>query len=240
MNKNVSIMDVSFLNTTQREFLDSYIFPALKRQERCFVVTANPEIVMKTREDQDYKKAINKADYVIPDGIGIIMAAKFMKQPLQERVAGSDLTFELLEYAERQGLSCYFLGATEEVNKKVVANITQQYPKLKIAGRHHGFFDMEDAGIVDEVKHAHPDIVFTALGLPRQEKWIASHVDQFEKGLFIGIGGVFDIIAGELKRAPAMWIRLNLEWLYRLIKQPWRFMRILKVFEFMLRVVLRR
>lgn len=239
-NQTVSIMDVNFLNTTQKEFLEKCLFPRLKDQEKCFVVTANPEIVMKTKIDTQYKQSIKKADYVIPDGIGIIMAAKYMKKPLQERVAGSDLTFELLSYAETQDLSCYFLGSAEQVNKKVVLEVQKLYPNLRVAGSHHGFFDLDDPRTVEDVKSTNPDIVFVALGLPRQENWIAKHIDEFNKGLFIGIGGMFDIIAGEVKRAPKFWIKLNLEWLYRLIKQPWRFKRILKVFEFMIRVVLKR
>lgn len=239
-NQTVSIMDIDFLNTTQKDFLERRIFPKLLRQEKCFVVTANPELVMKTKESTAYKQSINKADYIVPDGIGIIMAAKYIKRPLPERVTGSDITFELLAFAEVKGLSCYFLGASEKVNKKVVEEAGRMYPNLKVAGRKHGFFELDDPAVVADIKQAAPDIIFVALGLPRQENWIADHIDEFSKGLFIGIGGTFDVIAGEVNRAPEFWIKLNLEWLYRLIKQPVRWKRILKVFEFMVRIVLKR
>lgn len=240
MNQIVPIMDVNFLNITQRDFLEGRLFPKLINHEKCFVVTANPELVMKTREDSAYKQSINKADYIVPDGVGIILAAAYKGRPLHERVTGSDITFDLLAFAEVKGLSCYFLGASENVNKKVVEEVESMYPRLKVAGRKHGFFDLDDPAVVDDVKIANPDIVFVALGLPRQENWIAKHIDRFNKGLFIGVGGTFDVIAGEVNRAPKFWIKLNLEWLYRLIKQPFRFKRILKVFEFMIRVVLKR
>lgn len=240
MNQTVSVMDVDFLNTTQKDFLEGRLFPKLINHEKCFVVTANPELVMKTKENDAYKQSINKADYIVPDGVGILMAAQFMKKPLRERIAGSDITFELLAFAEAKRLSCYFLGASEKVNKKVVEEVKRMYPNLQVAGRKHGFFELDDPAVVADVQQAKPDVIFVALGLPRQENWIANNIDQFSKGLFLGIGGTFDVIAGEVNRAPHFWIRLNLEWLYRLIKQPFRFKRILKVFEFMMRVVLKR
>ncbi|MGY0691318.1 WecB/TagA/CpsF family glycosyltransferase [Virgibacillus sp. FSP13] len=236
----VTIMDIPFLNTTKSDFLNHYLLPGLADKHNSFVVTANPEIVMRAREDAAYKKAIQSADYVIPDGSGILMAAKYKKEPLQERVTGYDLMLDLLERAEEMGYSCFFLGAKEAVNEKVVDSVKKQYPGLKIAGHHHGFFDIDDPEIVEKVERTNPDLIFVALGLPRQELWIAKHRHQFSKGLFIGIGGSFDVIAGEVPRAPQVWINLNLEWLYRLIKQPTRFKRILKVFEFMGRVILKK
>ncbi|GGB32343.1 WecB/TagA/CpsF family glycosyltransferase [Virgibacillus dakarensis] len=239
-NDSVTIMDIPFLNTTKDDFLHQYLFPRLADQKKSFVVTANPEIVMRAKEDTTYKEIIQSANYVIPDGSGILMAAKYKNEPLQERIPGYDLMLDLLKHAEEKGYSCYFLGAKESVNEKVVKEVNRQYPGLKIAGHHHGFFAIDDPEMAATVKTANPDLIFVALGVPRQEMWIAKHKDQFAKGLFIGIGGSFDIIAGETKRAPQLWINLNLEWLYRLIKQPTRFKRILKVFEFMGRVILRR
>lgn len=230
---NVLIMDIPFFNTTKKDFLQNHLFPRLANEEKNFVVTANPEIVMQARENITYKKAVQSADYVIADGSGIVMAAKYKKEPLQERIPGYELMLDLLQHADEHGLSCYLLGATESVNEKAVGKVRQQYPGVKIAGHHHGFFDIDDPEMAAEVKRTNPDLIFVALGLPRQEMWISQHMDVFHKGLFMGIGGSFDIIAGEAKRAPQLWINLNLEWLYRLVKQPSRFMRILKVFEFM-------
>lgn len=220
--------------------MERYLFPRLNNEQKCFIVTGNPEIVMKARENKPYKSAVQAADYVIPDGAGILVAAKYLKQPLQERVAGFDVMMEMLAHANEHGFSCFILGAQEETNKKAVAEIERRYPNIQIAGRHHGYFDMDDPKIVDEVRTSEADIILVALGLPKQELWIAKHQDKFEKGVFMGVGGSIDVIAGEVKRAPDIWITLNLEWLYRLLKQPFRFKRILKVFEFMVRIVLRK
>jgi len=232
--ETVSIMDIDFLKTTQKIFLQNKLLPNLKNKEKCFVVTANPEIVMKTREDAEYKRIVQSADYVIADGIGIVKAASWKGDPLPERVAGFDVMLDLLKAAEEEGFSCYFLGAEELINEKAVEEVKSRFPKLQIAGRHHGFFELNNSDIVEEVKTTNPDIVFVALGLPRQELWIGEHLNTFNKGIFMGVGGSFDVLAGAVKRAPAIWIKLNLEWAYRVLKQPSRLFRILKVMKFML------
>ncbi|MDY0404743.1 WecB/TagA/CpsF family glycosyltransferase [Virgibacillus sp. 179-BFC.A HS] len=147
---------------------------------------------------------------------------------------------DLLDYADEKGFRCYFLGATAEVSEKMVATVSKNFPDIVIAGSHHGFFDLDDPAIVEDVAKSKADLIFVALGLPRQEQWIAKHIDRFEKGLFMGVGGSFDTLTGTIPRAPQFWINLNLEWLYRLLKQPFRWKRILKVFEFMARVLFRR
>ncbi|WP_099159469.1 WecB/TagA/CpsF family glycosyltransferase [Virgibacillus ndiopensis] len=236
----VSIMDIEFINTTKKNLLYYHLFPRLNRGQKCYVVTANPEIVMKTKEDAEYKGMVQAADYVVPDGAGIVMASKYMKQPIEERIPGFEIMLDLLEFANVQGMSCYFLGAKEYVIEKAVLEVEKKYPNLTIAGYHHGYFSIDDPKVVEQVKVVNPDLVFVALGSPRQEAWITKHMDQFSKGLFMGVGGSFDVLAGEVRRAPNGWIKLNLEWLYRLLKQPFRWRRILKAFEFMARVILKK
>ncbi|WP_321172276.1 WecB/TagA/CpsF family glycosyltransferase [Sediminibacillus sp. JSM 1682029] len=238
--KYVSIMDIPFTNLTQEQLLEKHLYPRLQHQEKSYIVTANPEIVMMAKENNEYKHIVRQADFIIPDGTGIVMASKLINQPIQERVTGFDLMTHLIGYAEDQQLSCFFLGASEEVNVKMVERIKTLHPYLRIAGKHHGFFDLDDKNIVTEVQKSQPDLIFVALGSPRQEQWITKHYQQFTKGLFMGVGGSFDVIAGEVKRAPKLWIKLHLEWLYRTIKQPFRWKRILKVFEFMLRILVKR
>lgn len=231
--RSVNVMDIDFVNKTQYQFLVEDIFPGLQRKEKKFIVTANPEIVMKAQEDDAFKKVVQEADYTVPDGIGVILAAKLLKTPLEERIAGSDLTMDLLDYADEHGLSCYFLGAKEEVSQKVVKNVQSDYPNIHIAGRHNGYFDIDDRELAEEVAATAPDIILVAAGCPKQENWIATYKDLFDHGLFMGVGGMFDILAGEVKRAPEIWIKLNLEWFYRLLQQPRvRIKRTLKLFEF--------
>lgn len=234
----MSIMDIDFINMSKEAFLGEYLYPTVKNRQKCFIVTANPEIVMKTRENTKYKSIVQSADYVLPDGAGVVMASKYMKQPIEERIAGFDLMQDLLAFANQEGLSCFFLGGKEDVNEKAVHKIKKRYPNLKIAGSHHGYFAMEDELVVKMVKDSKPDMVFVALGAPRQEEWIVQYKDEFSKGLFMGVGGSFDVIAGEVKRAPDKWIKLNLEWLYRLLKQPFRWKRILKAVGFMFLVLI--
>lgn len=208
--------------------------------KKTFVVTANPELVMYANRDRDYLHVLRQADFVTPDGIGVVIASKILRKPLKERVAGYDLMNELLRRAERENRSVYLLGAKGTTLEKAYRNIKKQYPDLKIVGRHHGYFDIEDETVADEIARLQPDFVFAALGFPKQEFWISRYIGKFEKGLFMGVGGSFDVWAGEVKRAPDVWIKLHLEWLYRLIKQPSRWKRMLVLPQFLVKVLAER
>ena len=234
----VSIMNLDFMNVTQQEFIERHLVPKLRHGYTGFVVTANPEIAMRAREDQAYQDVLAKADYIVPDGIGIIKASEWMGSPLKERVTGFDLMKSLLKLAQENGYSCYFLGASEKSNESAVEKVKEQYPGIRIAGRHHGFFGGNDKSVPNAVRAADADLVFVALGMPRQEMWISEHIQHFNKGIFMGVGGSFDVLAGEVKRAPDVWIKFNMEWAYRLMKQPFRWKRILKVFQFMFLILL--
>lgn len=238
--ETIEVMGVPFLNTTKEELLNNYLYRDLSENKKRFVVTANPEIVLSTRENPSYKKSVLQADYIIPDGIGVVMASRWKKNPLKERIPGFEIMIELIKYAEDNALSCYFLGAKYEVNNLFLEKIKQLYPNLIISGYHHGFIDINDQNIVNQIRNTNPDLIFVALGMPKQEQWIEQHIDKFHKGLFMGVGGSFDVIAGIVKRAPSIWMKLNLEWLYRLIQQPKRWKRTLKVFEFMIRIIFER
>ena len=233
-------MDIKFVNISKQNFLENHLFPRLVKEEKSYIVTANPEIVMRTREDRNYKQMVQQADYIAPDGAGIVLASKYLKEPVVERIAGYDLMLDLLAFAEKNQLTCYFLGAKKQVNDKLMVELKKYYPKLIIAGKHHGYFSMDDERIVNDVKSANPDLIFVALGSPRQEQWITDNMQAFSKGLFMGVGGSFDVLAGEVKRAPNIWIKFNLEWLYRLLKQPFRWKRILKAIEFIIRIIFKK
>ncbi|WP_031547941.1 WecB/TagA/CpsF family glycosyltransferase [Salinicoccus luteus] len=231
---NVTVMGIEFTNTTLEGFVDSTIRPCLEQDGKCFIVTANPEIVIAARDHPDFMETVQSADHVLPDGIGIINAAKMMGTPLQERVSGIDVMREMLAHAEEKGYSAYFLGAKEEANRKAVERAKRRFPKLQIAGRHHGYADLDDEAFVEDIAATKPDIIFVALGMMKQEQWIRRHMDRFDSGVFMGVGGSFDVLSGEAKRAPDIWIRFQLEWLYRLLKQPKRIFRVLKVAQFMM------
>lgn len=238
MNR-VKIMDIPFINERKDKLLQE-IKTAVEVNKKQFIVTANPEIVMKTRDDNSYKETVLSADYIVPDGIGILLAAKRNKTPIKERIPGVELMEAMLKYANENRKTCYFLGAEKAVNKKLVKKVANEYPNLIIGGYHHGFFELDDLNIVEDVKKSDADFVFVALGFPRQENWIKTHYEDFNKGIFMGVGGSFDVISESVKRAPDFWIKLNLEWLYRILKQPTRASRFFVVIKFMILTILKK
>lgn len=238
--KFVEILSIPFIDTNMDEFINQMIYPRIRNQEKTFVVTANPEIVEYANEHQDYKDIITKADYITPDGIGIIMASKWLNQPLQERITGFDLMNQLFAIANEQSLKVYLLGAEESVIEKAASKVRQQFPSITLVGYHHGYVDIEDETLAKSIADLEPDIILTALGFPRQEKWTSLHYPLFKKGLFMGVGGSFDVLAGKVNRAPVLWQKMRLEWLYRLIQEPSRWKRMLVLPKFVIKVRRRR
>ncbi len=192
------------------------------------LVTVNPEFVVEAQRDDEFRHIINNAALALPDGIGLLKAAKFLKTtPLPERVPGSDLVVRLAELSHQKGYRIYFLGAGDGVAQKAVAKLKSRYPHFRVAGVYAGSPTLaENETIVQRILPAHPDILLVAYGAPKQDKWIARNLAQLNIPVCIGVGGSFDFIAGVTKRAP-VWIQnLHLEWLHRLILQPWRWRRI--------------
>ncbi|WP_084034685.1 WecB/TagA/CpsF family glycosyltransferase [Anaerobacillus alkalilacustris] len=216
----------------------NFIVEELNQGKKQFVVTANPEILYRAYKNKEYLTYIQHANLVTADGIGVVKGAKILGQYIPERVTGVDIFYKLLEQANLNGYSIYLLGASEEVLEKTTHKIKTLYPRIQLAGKHHGFFnEQHDEKIVWEIQKHKPDFIFVALGSPFQEKWIAQHLHQFEHGTFIGVGGSFDVFSGQIKRAPNVWQKLNLEWFYRLLKQPRRIQRVAKIPFFFLYVM---
>lgn len=231
----ITILGVPFLNITQNDFI-TLLDSRIQQKQKTFVITANPEVVMKANEDEEVMQYIHQATYICADGIGVVKAAKILGHPLKERVTGFDTMIGLLQLGNEKRYKIYLLGAKQETLQKAVENIRRNFPNIEIVGFHDGYFDWEQNDISEEIKSFQPDIVFVALGVPRQEKWISENIDKFPFGIFIGVGGSFDVIAGTVKRAPKMWQKMHLEWFYRLLKQPSRFGRMLSIPRFMLKI----
>jgi len=234
--KKIQILQVPFVDTTQQAFIDQLEEDVKEKQKR-FVITANPEIVMQAQKNDTLMRYLHQADYVTPDGIGVVIGSKLLNQPLKERVTGYDSMMEILKRGDKKHYRLYLLGAHPETLPLTINNIKNDFPGVQIVGAHHGYFDFEDPAIIDEIKQTSPDFIFVALGVPRQEQWIAKHLQAVDNGIFIGVGGSFDVIAGTVKRAPNFWVKLNLEWLYRLLKQPSRWKRMLSLPHFALTVL---
>ncbi len=207
------------------------------REEKTFLVTANPVIVMHAQRDLSYKNMLFQADFITTDGIGIVKACKWLGIPLMERITGFDLMESLIQLANQAEWKVYLLGASPEVVSLAKANINKKYPRVKIVGCHHGYFDSSTI-VIEEIKRVDPDLIFVGMGCPRQEKWISENIKEFRKGLYIGIGGSLDVLSGKDKRAPKNWINCHLEWLYRIIRKPKR-VYVLKELCFFLRDVVR-
>ncbi len=198
---------------------------ALKKEQKKLIVTANPETFMIASKEKEMEKIIlDKDTTLVPDGIGIVKAAHMLDYAVTERITGIDIAWELLRLGNEQKKSIYLLGAKEEVISLVVKKIEQDYPNLKMLGYRNGYVEDKDQ-VFEDIKKKEPDIVLVALGIPAQEKLIYKHFKDFKKGIFVGVGGSFDVISGTKKRAPKIFQKLNLEWFYRLIKEPKRIKR---------------
>ncbi len=193
--------------------------------EKEFIVTANPEILTMGDKDKEFDKILmDKNTVIIPDGIGVIKGAEMFGIHLPERITGVELTTELIRLCDKYHKSMYLFGATKEVIGKMKILIEQKYSGINLLGSQNGYVEDKNA-VMEDIKIKKPDVVLVALGVPRQEKLIYEHLQDFEKGIFVGVGGSFDVISGSKKRAPKIFIKLNLEWLYRIAFSPARWKR---------------
>ena len=198
-----------------------------------YVVTPNPEIVNLARADGSYRDLLNGAGLVLPDGIGVIYAARLLGRPLRERVPGIDFASGLVERLARNGGRLFLLGAKPGVAEQAAENLKAAHPGLVVCGTNDGYFQ-DPAPVVEKIKEARADVVFVCLGAPKQERWMARYGPDTGAHLMAGLGGVLDVYAGNVKRAPAVWQKLGLEWAYRLVHQPSRIGRMAKLPLFLL------
>lgn len=194
------------------------------RGDRCELVLAvNPEKVMAARQDPLLLETLQQAGLLIPDGIGVVLAARLLGAPKIGRVPGADLMPALCELAAARAYKVYLYGATAEISGAAVDVLRESFPGLKIVGHTHGFAPQDRmTGVIDGINQSGADILFVALGSPKQELWMSRHRDALRVKVCQGVGGSFDVLAGAVKRAPAAFRYANLEWLYRLLSQPSR------------------
>jgi len=194
------------------------------------ICTVNPEFIVDARSDPAFAQVLAGADLCVPDGAGVLWAASRVGQPLRERVTGSDGIYRICARAAARGWRVYLLGAAPGVAEQAAARLTTHYPGLRVAGCYAGSpADAEWPDIRARLDAAAPDILFVAYGHPRQDFWIDRHRAELPTAVAIGVGGAFDFVAGVAQRAPVWMQRRNLEWLHRLVTQPWRWRRMLKL-----------
>ncbi len=231
--EKVDVLGVGFNNVTMDEALEQCEIMLNYADISHMIVTPNPEIVMKAREDEEYREIINNASLVIPDGIGIIKAAEMYGTPLKERVAGYDLICNLFEKYKDGSRTFYFWGGKPGIAEMAKSNLEEQYPDIKILGASDGYFDDEKkAEIIKTIKAAKPDILLVGLGFPKQEKTIQELMTENIFKIAIGCGGTLDVLSGTVKRAPKLFIKTHMEWFWRLITNPSRAGRMLVLPKF--------
>ncbi|MCA1031416.1 WecB/TagA/CpsF family glycosyltransferase [Bacillus timonensis] len=233
MKENFLGVDVCGYNYEQ---LSTKLIEDIENKKKSFLVAINPEKIMKAKEDPALRELLNKADYQIPDGIGVILASKLKKGSIQSRVTGIDMMLKICETAAAHGKKVFLYGAKPGVADAAKAVLEKQFPGLNIVGTLDGY-EKNDQVVIDTINQHEPEILFVAKGSPAQENWIVEHMDIVTPYVFQGVGGSYDVISGNLKRAPEMYQKLGLEWFYRLMKEPWRWKRQLILPKFLVEVM---
>lgn len=223
--KKINVLGINFDNQTLKEFKNDFL-RRLYNHDSTLIVTANPEIVMAAQENPEFMKIIQEdADYVTADGIGVVKASQMLKTPLKERVTGYDLFTWFLRVASDKELRVYLIGAKPDIIHAVQAKISRSYRGIRLVGAEDGYFH-EDLDIVARrITKTNPDMVFAALGYPKQEQLLAILRRNLVPAIMMGVGGSFDVFSGMVKRAPETWQQMHLEWFYRLLKDPKRIKR---------------
>ena len=229
----IDVLGVGFDNVTMAEAVKK-CEEMLNGSTSNLIVTPNPEIVMKAKDDPEYKEILNKASLVIPDGIGIIKGANILGTPLKERVAGYDLICNLLEKHQNGDKPFYFWGSKPEIAEIAKKKLEEKYPNIKILGVDNGYFDDEKKKeIIQKLTELKPDVLLVGTGFPRQEKLINEMLPLNIFKIAIGCGGSIDVLSGTVKRAPKIFIKLHIEWSWRLIKEPTRIGRMMVLPKFL-------
>lgn len=218
----VDILGITVDNYSMQETVEK-IREAVEDRVKIRVVTANPEMIYASNHDQRLKKLINSADVVTADGIGVVWAARWLGTPVRERVTGIDLVQSIFPLADREKWRIFFLGGKPGVAQRAGIQVVQKYPGI-IWDESHGYFSPEEeAYVLERIRSFQPDVLLVGLGAPRQEYWIEKNFEL--STVSIGVGGSFDALAGNVVRAPKRVQEYQLEWLYRLWKEPWRWKR---------------
>ena len=234
----VNVLGVKIDNVTVETAADK-ICEMLKNSGNHAVYTPNSEIVYMAYKDTDFCCLLNSADMLTADGIGVVYASRILKNPVPERAGGFDIACRVIEKIAETGDRLYLFGGKPGIAESAAEHLKSKYPFLNIVGTRNGYFSPEENDeIINSINESGANIVFVCLGAPMQEKWIFENRDRLNCNVMMGIGGSLDVFAGAAERAPLKWQKLGLEWLYRLIKEPKRFWRMLALPKFALTVLI--
>ena len=234
----IDVMGLKFDSMTMDEAL-SRAEALLRGDKAAYVVTPNAEIAYEALHDGQLREMLNGADLMLPDGAGVVLASKLLRTPVKQKVAGVDFAAGLLGILERNGQSLYLLGGKPGIGELAAQKMLEAHPQLRIAGIADGYF-RDEAPVIEKINASGADALFVCLGAPKQERFMVQHQQELHVHLMAGLGGSLDAFAGTVQRAPEWMIRLNLEWLYRLIREPKRFRRMLRLPKYLWAVMLKR
>lgn len=238
MRKLIKILDVNIDRVNMQQAVERLRKLALDRSQSSLVVTPNSEMLAMAAEDQELAAVLNSADLATADGIGVVIASKILGEPLEERVAGFDLISTLFKEFEQEDINFYFLGGKPGIVDQAAANLKENYPDLNISGYHHGYLDRESQQkVIEEINSQKINLLLVGMGVPLQEKFLNSNLEKLKVGAAVTVGGSFDVLAGEVNRAPLWMQKAALEWFYRLLQEPSRFGRMLSLPKFIYLVV---
>lgn len=232
------ILGIDVCVTTYKE-LKQCIKDDIEQNKKSYIVTVNPEKVIKANKDKSLKKILNEAKYQIPDGVGIIYASRIKKGKIKSRITGIDTMDMICALCNDEKFKIFMYGAEEEVIEKAKTNLEKKYKNINICGYINGY-EKDTKTIIKKINDSRADVLFVALGSPKQELFISKNIDNINCKILLGVGGSFDVISGKKKRAPKWMQKKGLEWLYRLIKEPKRFFRQTKIVSFIFEVILEK
>ncbi|CAM5191884.1 N-acetylglucosaminyldiphosphoundecaprenol N-acetyl-beta-D-mannosaminyltransferase OS=Ureibacillus acetophenoni OX=614649 GN=SAMN05877842_101105 PE=3 SV=1 [Ureibacillus acetophenoni] len=223
------------VNTENYDQLIPKVFERIETGEKSLIVAINPEKIIKAKNDQSLRKLLNEAEFQIPDGIGVILALKIQKGKIMSRVTGVDMMMRLCEEAAKRQKPIFLYGGKPGVADKAAEKLKELYPNIIITGTQDGY-EKDNSKVIAKINEVKPDILFVAMGSPKQENWINANRDSLHPTIYQGVGGSFDVLAGTVKRAPEAFQKVGMEWFYRLMKEPKRFKRQLALPLFLLEV----
>lgn len=233
MPEKINIHGIMIDNVTMDEALDR-VSELLDGKTAGKIYTPNAEIIMQSYRDSELKKLLNDADLVVPDGAGVILASRILGTKLKQKVSGIDLVKKMFINTDKRAISFFILGGRPGVPEQAAINILSEFPKARILGYHNGYFDDDEVpDIINEINSKKAEVLLVGLGAPKQERWIHQHAHEINSKVIIGVGGAIDVFAGKVTLAPEFMRKAGLEWLYRLIKEPSRYKRMMDLPRFM-------
>lgn len=210
----------------------------LKERKKTFIVTLNTYMCEYAIENENFLKIVKNADIVVPDGEGIVLTLRILKGVRMEKIAGIDLMVELIRLASKRGYRIFLLGSKRHVVEEVKRKLEERFGNL-IVGSNDGYFK-EDEDVIESINRSNADILFVGMGSPKQELWMAKNMEKLKPVILMGVGGSFDVLSGYRKRAPKLFIKLKLEWLFRMLQDPRKLSRLGMMVRFVFRVLRRK